>query len=145
VPHVDHLGDSDAAFSGQLLLDLFGGVRVGQVGVEVLVEHFGRLLAEVPALPARVQESRPQDHDGLAGALLQLDLETRKNFQNLFNSCGSILMTTIFRRLLQIVFETIGGFLENKCHDHILCSNRYILSQNQQFFSPIFLLKIFKN
>ena len=64
-----NLGQRDAALSGQLLLDLLGRVGVGQVGVEVLVQHLGRLLAVVPPLPPRVQEPGPQDHDRLAGAL----------------------------------------------------------------------------
>ena len=34
-----HLIERDAALPGELLLDLLRGVRVGQVGVEVLVQH----------------------------------------------------------------------------------------------------------
>ena len=44
------------------------------MGVKVLVEDLRGLLAEVSPLPPGVEESGPQDHDRLAGALLQLDL-----------------------------------------------------------------------
>ena len=36
---VPHLVERDAALPGELLLDLLRRVRVGQVGVEVLVQH----------------------------------------------------------------------------------------------------------
>lgn len=46
-----HLGNCDAALLGQLLLGLLARVRVAEVRVEVLVEDFRRLLAEVSPFP----------------------------------------------------------------------------------------------
>ena len=46
--------------------------------IEILIEDFIRFLAEVPPLPPGVQEPGPQDHDRLAGGLLQLDLDRVK-------------------------------------------------------------------
>ena len=71
-----YLRDSNAALPGQLLLGLLAGVGVGQVGVEVLVQHLAGLLAEVAALAPRVQEAGAQNHHSLASRLLQLDLCT---------------------------------------------------------------------
>ena len=44
----EYLADGDAALLGQLLLHLLGGVRVGQVAVEVLAQDLCGLLGEVP-------------------------------------------------------------------------------------------------
>jgi len=79
-----YLRDCDAALPGQLLLNLFRGVRVGKVWVEILVENLRRLLAEVPAFPAGVEEPGSKDHDSLAGALLQLNLEQFNRRSSLF-------------------------------------------------------------
>ena len=46
--------------------------------IEILIEDFIRFLAEVPPFPPGVQEPGPQDHDRLAGGLLQLDLDRVK-------------------------------------------------------------------
>lgn len=54
-----HLGDGDAALPGQLSLSFLAGVRVAQMGVEVLVQHFCGVLAEVPPLtPAKTTAAR---------------------------------------------------------------------------------------
>ena len=45
-----HLGHSDAAFTGQLLLRLFAGIRIAQMGVEVLIQNLSCLLTEVTPL-----------------------------------------------------------------------------------------------
>ena len=45
-----YLGDGDATLLGQLLFSLLARVGVGQVGVEVLIQHLGSLLAEVTPL-----------------------------------------------------------------------------------------------
>ena len=41
-----YLGHSDPTLPSQLLLSLLAGVRVREVGVEVLVQDLGRLFAE---------------------------------------------------------------------------------------------------
>ena len=46
--------------------------------VEILIEHFAGVLAEVPSLASGVQEPGAEDHDGLASGLLQLDLDRVK-------------------------------------------------------------------
>lgn len=46
-----HLGNCDAALLGQLLFSLLAGVRVAEVRVEVFVQDFRRLLAEVSPFP----------------------------------------------------------------------------------------------
>lgn len=46
-----HLGNCDAALLGQLLLGLFARVRVAEVRVEIFVQDFRRLLAEVSPFP----------------------------------------------------------------------------------------------
>lgn len=45
------------------------------MGIEIFIQDFRRLLVEIPSLPPRIQEAGPQDHDGLARALLQLHLD----------------------------------------------------------------------
>ena len=65
-----HLRYCDTTFPGELLLRLFGGIRVGKVGVEVFVQDLRRLLAEVSTLPSSVKEPRSEDHHGFASALL---------------------------------------------------------------------------
>ena len=64
--------------------------------VEILIEHFAGVLAEVPSLASGVQEPGAEDHDGLAGGLLQLDLDRVKfsiddvdHSVNLLGSYGS--------------------------------------------------------
>merc|ERR1719362_2417074 len=54
---IANLRYSNSTLSSKLLLCLLAGVGVGQMGVEVLVQHLARLLAEVPALSPGVQES----------------------------------------------------------------------------------------
>lgn len=51
------LRHSDGALLGQLLLGLLARVRVRQVGVKILVENIGRLLAEVPPLPPDMEKT----------------------------------------------------------------------------------------
>lgn len=46
-----HLGNCDAALLGQLLFSLLAGIRVAEVRVEILVQNFRRLLAEVSPFP----------------------------------------------------------------------------------------------
>ena len=48
------------------------------MGVEILIQDLAGILAEVPPLPPGIQEPGPQDHDRLAGGLLQLDLDRVK-------------------------------------------------------------------
>lgn len=49
------LRDGDGALLGQLLLGFLAGVRVGQVRVEVLVEHLRCLFVEVaPLAPVKM-------------------------------------------------------------------------------------------
>ena len=64
--------------------------------VEILIEHFAGVLAEVPSLASGVQEPGAEDHDGLACGLLQLDLDRVKfsiddvdHSVNLLGSYGS--------------------------------------------------------
>ena len=71
------LGDGDATLACQLLLGLLRGVGVGEVRVEILVQNFRSLLAEVPPFPPRIKEPRSENHHRLASALLQLDLGER--------------------------------------------------------------------
>jgi hypothetical protein len=52
------------------------------VAVEVLVENLGRLFAKVAPFAAGVEEARAENHDGLASALLQLDLEFKRIIKN---------------------------------------------------------------
>ncbi len=52
-----YLRDGYVALFGQLFLGLPAGVGVGQVAVEVFVENFRGLLAEVPPLPPSVQKA----------------------------------------------------------------------------------------
>ena len=65
-----NLRDGDATFPSEFLLGLLGGIGVGEVRVEVLVQDLRGLLAEVPPLSPGVQEARSQDHHRLARALL---------------------------------------------------------------------------
>lgn len=51
------LRDGDPALLGQLLLGFLAGIRVGQVRVEVLVQHLRRLFVEVAPLASGVQEA----------------------------------------------------------------------------------------
>lgn len=46
-----HLGNCDAALLSQLLLSLLAWIRVAEVRVEVFVQNFRRLLAEVSPFP----------------------------------------------------------------------------------------------
>ncbi len=46
-----HLGNCDAALLGQLLFRLLAWVRVAEVRVEIFVQNFRRLLAEVSPFP----------------------------------------------------------------------------------------------
>ena len=48
------------------------------MGVEVLIENLTRVLTEVPPFSSGVQEPRSEDHDRLAGGLLQLNLDRVK-------------------------------------------------------------------
>ena len=48
------------------------------MGVEILIEDLAGVLAEVPPLPPGVQEPGSEDHDSLAGGLLQLNLDCVK-------------------------------------------------------------------
>ena len=73
-----NLRHSDATLSSELLLNLLRRVGIGEIRIEILVEDLGRLLAEVPAFPAGIEESRTKDHDGFTSALLQLNLERKK-------------------------------------------------------------------
>uniref|UniRef100_A0A6B0V6Z8 Uncharacterized protein n=1 Tax=Ixodes ricinus TaxID=34613 RepID=A0A6B0V6Z8_IXORI len=72
---IRHLRDGDAALPGEFLLGLLRRVRVAKVRVEILVQDLRRLLAEVASLSPCVEEPGPEDHDGLAGALLELHLD----------------------------------------------------------------------
>lgn len=51
-----YLGDSDRAFLGQFLLGLLTGIRITEVGVEVLVQDLGGLFVEVPPFPPAKKE-----------------------------------------------------------------------------------------
>jgi hypothetical protein len=51
---VGNLRDGDAALSGQLFLRLFGRIWIAEVAIEVFVEDFRRLLAEVSSLATSV-------------------------------------------------------------------------------------------
>ena len=77
-----YLRYSNSTLSSKLLLCLLAGVGVGQMGVEVLVQHLARLLAEVPALSPGVQESGAEDHHCLTGRLFQLHLNRVKFLVN---------------------------------------------------------------
>ena len=79
---ISDLRDCDSTFPGQLLLGLLAGVGVGEVRVEILVQHLARLFTKVSSLPASVEEPGAQDHDGLARRLLQLDLDRVKFLVN---------------------------------------------------------------
>lgn len=63
--NITHLGNCDAAFLSQLLFSLLAGIRVAEVRVEILVQNFCCLLAEVsPFSPDRggktgERQSRP--------------------------------------------------------------------------------------
>ena len=46
--------------------------------VEILIEHFAGVLAEVPSLAPGVEEPGAEDHDRLARGLFQLDLDRVK-------------------------------------------------------------------
>jgi len=46
-----HLGNCDAALLGQLLFSLLARVRVAEVRVEIFVQNFRRLFAEVSPFP----------------------------------------------------------------------------------------------
>ena len=65
-----HLRYCDATFPGELFLRLFGGIRIGKVGVEVFVQDFRRLLAEISPLPSGIKETRSEYHHCFARALL---------------------------------------------------------------------------
>ena len=71
---VAHLAHTDTALACQLFLGLLRRIRVGQVRVEIGVQDLLGLFAKISPLASRVQESRTQDHDRLACALLQLHL-----------------------------------------------------------------------
>ena len=45
-----YLGNRDSTLLGQLLFSLLARVGVGQVGVEVLIQHLRSLLAEITPL-----------------------------------------------------------------------------------------------
>ena len=53
-----HLGNCDAALLGQLLLSLLAGIWVAEVRVEIFVQNFRRLLAEVSPFPPEWEEKR---------------------------------------------------------------------------------------
>lgn len=46
-----HLGHGDATLLGQLLFGFLAGVRVAEMGIEVFIQDFRRLLVEIPSLP----------------------------------------------------------------------------------------------
>ena len=48
------------------------------MGVEILIENLAGVFAEVSPLPSGVQEPGSEDHDRLAGGLLQLNLDCVK-------------------------------------------------------------------
>ena len=79
---VGDLADGDAALARQLLLGLLARVGVAQVRVEVLVEDLRGLLAEVAPLAPGVEEAAAQQHDVLAGRLLQLHLDAGELVQD---------------------------------------------------------------
>ena len=70
-----YLWNSDSTFSCQLFLGFFTWVRIWEVRVEILIKNFTWLFTKVTALPTRVQEAGSENHDSLAGGLLQLDLD----------------------------------------------------------------------
>ena len=65
-----HLRYCDATFPGEFLFRLFGGIRIGKVGVEVFVQDFRRLLAEISPLSSGIKEPRSEYHHCFARALL---------------------------------------------------------------------------
>lgn len=108
-----HLRYGDPALPGQLFLGLLAGVRIGEVRVKVLVEDFRGLLAEVPALAPGVQEAGAQDHDGLAGGLLQLHLD------------GAELLVDDLHHALNLLHNNNAHFIIVYCG---LCTLDYVLS-----------------
>lgn len=55
------LRDGDPALLGQLLLGFLAGIRVGQVRVEVLVQHLRCLFVEVTPLASEEKEKKQSD------------------------------------------------------------------------------------
>ena len=53
-----HLRDGDPTLFGQFLFGLLTGIRVGQVGVEVLVQYLCCLLVEVTPLTSDKQKKK---------------------------------------------------------------------------------------
>lgn len=64
----------DATLARQLLLGLFGWIRIAQMTIEILVKYFGCLLAKIATFAACIKETGTQDHNRFAGRLLQLHL-----------------------------------------------------------------------
>jgi len=59
-----YLGDGDATQFGEVLFGLFTGVRVGQVGVEILVQALRGLLAEIASFaPGERQTGHQQQRN----------------------------------------------------------------------------------
>lgn len=63
---VDHLGDGDSTLFGELLFGFFAGVRVGQVGVEVLIQDLCGLFAEIASLASDENKSKLSKQRGLS-------------------------------------------------------------------------------
>lgn len=69
-----HLGDCDAAPPGQLFFGFFAGVRVAQMGVKILIQHFCGLLAEVASLTPAKTDSLSQCTPRPLGTLVSLSV-----------------------------------------------------------------------
>ena len=76
--HLLYLRNCDVTLLGKFFLCLLTRIRVGQMRVEILVEDFCCLLAEITPLPPGIQKSGPQNHDSLTGALLKLGLDRQE-------------------------------------------------------------------
>ena len=86
------------------------------MGVEILVQHLTSILAKVSPLSSGVEESRPEDHDGLASGLLQLHLDCIKfpiddvdHSVNLFgcDGSGSGLLTEQIHHMSRELFAAL--------------------------------------
>jgi hypothetical protein len=54
---IGHLGDGDLALTCQVFLHFLARVRIAQVRIEIFIEHFRRLLAEVASFPSETDDS----------------------------------------------------------------------------------------